>query len=66
LGELYEQVSCTAPDDRFKGPPYAPCLSDVLDRSMLLLADAGFDAAGFLHDSHVRGAQFLVLLCPPC
>ncbi|MGW3635119.1 hypothetical protein ACWD7F_34120 [Streptomyces sp. NPDC005122] len=36
--------------------PYARRLLGVLDRSMLLLADAGFDATTFLHTIHVRGA----------
>lgn len=39
---------------------YARQLLEVLDRSMLLLADAGFDAAQFLHDTAATGAQFLV------
>lgn len=40
--------------------PYAHRLVGVLDRAMLLLADAGFDAAQFLHDVRERGTQFLV------
>ncbi|MFB7292386.1 transposase [Actinacidiphila glaucinigra] len=32
----------------------------ALDRTMLLLADAGFDANAFAHDVHATGAQFLV------
>jgi Insertion element 4 transposase N-terminal/Transposase DDE domain len=39
---------------------YAGQLLGALDASMLLLADAGFDAAGFLHDITATGAQFLV------
>ncbi|MEU5548128.1 IS4 family transposase, partial [Streptomyces sioyaensis] len=38
-------------------------LLGALDRSMLLLADAGFDATTFLHTIHARGAQFLVRSC---
>lgn len=40
--------------------PYATRLLGVLDHSMLLLADAGFDAVCFLHDVQAAGAQFLV------
>ncbi|MER7461273.1 transposase domain-containing protein, partial [Micromonospora sp. NPDC126480] len=40
--------------------PYAHRLLGVLDRTMLLLADAGFDAAAFLHDVGATGAQFLI------
>lgn len=40
--------------------PYARRLVGVLDHTMLLLADAGFDAAEFLHDVAASGAQFLV------
>lgn len=39
---------------------YAGQLLGALDAGMLLLADAGFDAAGFLHDVTKTGAQFLV------
>lgn len=39
---------------------YAHRLLGALDRTMLLLADAGFDAALFLHDVAASGAQFLV------
>ncbi|TWH69552.1 IS4 family transposase [Micromonospora olivasterospora] len=39
---------------------YARRLLGVLDRTMLLLADAGFDAAEFLRDVGATGAQFLV------
>jgi hypothetical protein len=39
---------------------YARRLLGALDRSILLLADAGFDGSEFLHAIHVRGAQFLV------
>jgi hypothetical protein len=39
---------------------YTRRLLDALDTSMLLLADAGFDAAEFLRDISVTGAQFLV------
>ena len=48
--------------------PYAQRLLATLDPAMLLLADAGFDAAGFLRDITTTGAQFLVrstaLRCP--
>ena len=40
--------------------PYAHRLLGALDHTMLLLADAGFDAAQFLRDVHASGAQFLV------
>ncbi|MEU8330644.1 IS4 family transposase [Micromonospora sp. NPDC048839] len=40
--------------------PYAHRLIGVLDRTMLLLADAGFDAAQFLNDVSATGAQFLI------
>ncbi|HEY1913942.1 MAG TPA: IS4 family transposase [Streptosporangiaceae bacterium] len=41
--------------------PYARQLVRALDHTMLLLADAAFDAAQFLHDIAVgAGAQFLV------
>ncbi|MFZ3475154.1 transposase [Streptomyces sp. 4.24] len=40
--------------------PYASRLLDCLDESMLLLADAGFDAVRFLHDVQATGSQFLV------
>ncbi|MFJ2577121.1 IS4 family transposase [Kitasatospora aureofaciens] len=39
---------------------YARSLLTSLDRSMLLLADAAFDAAEFLRDIRAGGAQFLV------
>lgn len=39
---------------------YAGRLLAALDRSMLLLADAAFDTATFLHDVAGTGAQFLV------
>ncbi|MFG2038720.1 IS4 family transposase [Dactylosporangium sp. NPDC048998] len=39
---------------------YAGRLLHALDRTMLLLADTGFDAATFLHDVHTTGAQFLI------
>ncbi|MGP3913600.1 IS4 family transposase [Nonomuraea sp. 10N515B] len=39
---------------------YAGRLLSVLEHSMLLLADAGFDAAGFLAEVRATGAQFLV------
>jgi hypothetical protein len=39
---------------------YAGRLLGVLDAAMLLLADAGFDAIGFLCDVSATGAQFLV------
>jgi hypothetical protein len=48
--------------------PYAQRLLAALDTAMLLLADAGFDAAEFLRDITTTGAQFLVrstaLRCP--
>ncbi|MHA6757086.1 IS4 family transposase [Streptacidiphilus sp. PAMC 29251] len=40
--------------------PYATRLLHVLDASMLLLADAGFDAVHFLADTAATGAHFLV------
>ncbi|MEZ0077527.1 IS4 family transposase, partial [Planotetraspora sp. GP83] len=40
--------------------PYAHRLLGALDPTMLLLADAGFDAAEFLRDVAASGAQFLV------
>ncbi|WP_371503141.1 IS4 family transposase [Kitasatospora sp. NBC_00374] len=40
--------------------PYAQRLLDCLDSSMLLLADANFDAIDFLHDLDDTGARFLV------
>ena len=39
---------------------YARSLLNALDRSMLLLADAAFDANEFLHQVKAGGAQFLV------
>ncbi|MCX4419431.1 IS4 family transposase [Streptomyces mirabilis] len=39
---------------------YAGRLLSVLDRTMLLLADAGFDANEFARDVQATGAQFLV------
>lgn len=39
---------------------YAGRLLGVLDRSMLLLADAAFDATAFLRDVKTSGAQFLI------
>jgi hypothetical protein len=39
---------------------YAGRLLSVLDRTMLLLADAGFDGNQFVGDVHATGAQFLV------
>jgi transposase IS4-like protein/DDE family transposase len=39
---------------------YAGQLLSALDAGMLLLADAGFDAAQFLRDVSATGAQFLV------
>ncbi|MET9914677.1 IS4 family transposase [Streptomyces sp. NPDC006476] len=39
---------------------YAGRLLSVLDRTMLLLADAGFDGAEFARDVQAAGAQFLV------
>jgi hypothetical protein len=39
---------------------YAGRLLSVLDRTMLVLADAGFDANEFARDVHATGAQFLV------
>jgi len=47
---------------------YTPRLLAAVDAAMLLLADAGFDAAEFLRDVTATGAQFLVrstaLRCP--
>ncbi|MFF8996387.1 IS4 family transposase, partial [Streptomyces sp. NPDC014983] len=40
--------------------PYASHLLDKLKADMLVLADAGFDAIGFLRDIRATGAQFLV------
>ncbi|MCX5355935.1 IS4 family transposase [Streptomyces mirabilis] len=40
--------------------PYAIRLLDRLEANMLVLADAGFDAIGFLRGIHATGAQFLV------
>jgi len=40
--------------------PYARQLLAALDAGMLLLADAGFDAAEFLRDIGLAGAQFLI------
>jgi Insertion element 4 transposase N-terminal/Transposase DDE domain len=40
--------------------PYAHRLVHALDPTMLLLADAGFDATQFLRDVHKSGAKFLV------
>lgn len=40
--------------------PYATRLLGALDHSMLLLADAGFDAVAFLRDVAATRAQFLV------
>jgi hypothetical protein len=40
--------------------PYARRLLAALDPGMLLLADAGFDAAGFLRDITATGARFLI------
>ncbi|MET7312393.1 IS4 family transposase [Streptomyces sp. NPDC005571] len=40
--------------------PYARRLLNCLNASMLLLADAGFDAVGFLRDVAGTGAQFVV------
>ncbi|MFD4716189.1 transposase [Streptomyces sp. NPDC058430] len=40
--------------------PYANRLLSRLEESMLVLADAGFDAIGFLHGIRATGAQFLV------
>jgi hypothetical protein len=39
---------------------YAGKMLNVLDSTMLLLADAGFDAIVFLRDVQISGAQFLV------
>ena len=39
---------------------YAGRLLNALDRTMLLLADAGFDAGEFCRDVKATGAQFLV------
>lgn len=40
--------------------PYARKMLHALDTTMLLLADAGFDAADFLRDITATGAQFLI------
>jgi transposase IS4-like protein/DDE family transposase len=40
--------------------PYARRLLNAVDSSMLLLADAGFDAVNFLNAVRARGAHFLV------
>jgi Insertion element 4 transposase N-terminal/Transposase DDE domain len=49
---------------------YAQRLLGALDATMLLLADAGFEAAQFLHDVTAARAQFLVRSsarrCPTC
>jgi hypothetical protein len=49
---------------------YAGQLLGALDATMLLLADAGFEAAQFLHDVRAARAQFLVRSsarrCPTC
>jgi len=49
---------------------YARRLLGALDATMLLLADAGFEAAEFLRDVSAAGAQFLVRSsarrCPTC
>jgi Insertion element 4 transposase N-terminal/Transposase DDE domain len=49
---------------------YARALLGALDATMLLLADAGFEAAEFLQDVSAAGAQFLVRSsarrCPTC
>ncbi|MFF4653547.1 IS4 family transposase [Streptomyces sp. NPDC001380] len=42
------------------GLPYAQRLPGCLDSTMLLLADANFDAVDFLHDLADTGASFLV------
>ncbi|MGW2940105.1 IS4 family transposase [Streptomyces sp. NPDC001156] len=39
---------------------YAQRLLSALDHTMLLLADAGFDANEFARDVHATGAQFLI------
>lgn len=43
---------------------HAGRLLTVLDRTMLLLADAGFDANTFARDVQATGAQFLVRSTP--
>lgn len=40
--------------------PYARRLLDAVDATVLLLADAGFDAVEFLRDISATGAQFLI------
>lgn len=52
-------AACFGPDDVGE-LTYARGLLGCLDRSMLLLADAGFDAAEFLAEATATGAQFLV------
>lgn len=51
-------AACFGPEDQGE-LPYARCLLGCLDRSMLLLADAGFDAVEFLREVCGTGAQFL-------
>src|SRR5262249_23490599 len=41
-------------------PPHAPGLPAAVDTTMLVLADAGLDAAEFLRGIGMTGAQFLV------
>jgi hypothetical protein len=52
-------AACFGPEDQGE-LSYAQRLLGCLDRSMLLLADAGFDAAEFLREVRGTGAQFLV------
>lgn len=51
-------AACFGPEDAGE-LPYARRLLGCLDRSMLLLADAGFDAVEFLRAVRGTGAQFL-------
>ncbi|MBB6343597.1 IS4 family transposase [Nonomuraea muscovyensis] len=52
-------AACFGPENQGE-VPYAQRLLGCLDRSMLLLADAGFDAVEFLRQVGATGAQFLV------
>jgi hypothetical protein len=52
-------AACFGPEDEGE-LPYAQRLLGCLDRSMLLLADAGFDAVEFLREVCGTDAQFLV------
>ncbi|MFE6692316.1 IS4 family transposase [Streptomyces sp. NPDC057743] len=52
-------AACFGPEDTGE-LPYAQRLLGCLDSSMLLLADAGFDAVEFLREMGGTGARFLV------